>query len=78
MIDNKDDMVNNNIDSQINQTSEVSYTPIDENISKVKLKKKKKVKRLFKTIGALVLVAAISIGSISGYKWVDENEPFEK
>lgn len=78
MIDNKDDMVNNNIDSQINQTSEVSYTPIDENNSTVKLKKKKKVKRLFKAIGAFVLVAAISVGSISGYKWVDENEPFEK
>ena len=30
MIDNKDDMFKDNIDEQINQTSEMSYTPIDD------------------------------------------------
>ena len=78
MTNNNDNMVNNNIDGQINQTNEVSYTPVDENNKTVKFKKKKKMKRLFKTIGALVIVAAISVGSISGYKWVVENEPLEK
>ncbi|NLP27084.1 MAG: trypsin-like serine protease [Clostridiales bacterium] len=78
MIDNKDDMFKDNIDEQVNQTSEMSYTPIDDSSGILKVKKKKKIKSIFKIIGALILVATISTSSIMGYKWVDENKPFEK
>ena len=78
MFDRNDNMFNNNTDSITNQTSEVSYAPIDENNSMGKIKMKKKLKGFFKAVGALVLVATISTTSIIGYKWFEENEPLEK
>lgn len=78
MFDRNDNMFNNNTDSITNQTSEVSYAPIDENNSMVKIKMKKRLKGFFKAVGALVLVATISTTSIIGYKWFEENEPLEK
>ncbi|NLK70652.1 MAG: PDZ domain-containing protein [Clostridiales bacterium] len=78
MFDRNDNMFNNNTDSITNQTSEVSYAPIDENNSMGKIKMKKRLKGFFKAVGALVLVATISTTSIIGYKWFEENEPLEK
>lgn len=83
MIDNNNNLNNQGSDSgnqnQANDTdyttSEVSYAPVDDN--KVKPKKKSKLKKVVSAVTALALVAAISVGSISGYKWVEANKPFE-
>lgn len=50
MFDRNDNMFNNNTDSITNQTSEVSYAPIDENNSMGKIKMKKRLKGFLKQL----------------------------
>ncbi|MDO5558793.1 MAG: trypsin-like peptidase domain-containing protein [Oscillospiraceae bacterium] len=71
-------MFENNYNNETD-TRETVYTPVPEpgnqepDSKKHKNKKKGSVKKLFKAIGLICCIAAISAGSIAGYRYIDEN-----
>ncbi len=67
-------MFENNYNSETN-TKETEYVPIGENTVQEKNKKKKgSFKRVLKTVCALCCIAAVSTGSIIGYRYFSSGE----
>lgn len=63
-------MFENKYNSETN-TKETEYVPVKENEKK---KSGTAVQKILQTIGALCCVAALSAGSIAGYKYISEND----
>ncbi len=67
-------MFENKYDSKT-ETRETMYNPIEEMPlnEKPPKKKKGKIKKIFKTVALICCISLISFGSITAYKYVDEN-----
>ena len=67
-------MFENNYNSETN-TKETEYVPVGDNTVQENNKKKKgSFKKVLKTVGALCCIAAISTGSIIGYRYFSNGE----